>query len=229
VLVGCWSVKGGCGTSVVAAGIGVLLARQPATPEVLLADLGGDLPAVLGLASTLGPGIADWLAAGDEVGLDALRRLEREVPGHPTMRLLPRGSVEPAPARGIGDRLVLALTDGMPAGVEGARPVVVDCGRADESAAGFAIASAASVSLLVLRPCYVALRRAIECALRPTSVVLVDEPGRALGPADVEAALGVPVRAVIPWRADIARAVDAGLLTSRLPRPLAHALRRASS
>jgi hypothetical protein len=218
---------------VIAAGLAVVLSRLSSTHEVLLADLAGDLPALMGLPSRVGPGVTDWLTASDEVGLDALRRLEVPVPRQPGIHVLPRGSAAASPAPGVGDRLVLALTDGMPAGVEGARPVVVDCGRigenTDDNAAGFAVASAANVSLLVLRPCYVALRRAIECPLVPTSVVLIDEPGRALGPADVEASLGVRVRAVVPWRADIARAVDSGLLVSRLPRPLANALRRASS
>jgi hypothetical protein len=44
-------------------------------------------------------------------------------------------------------------------------------------------------------------------------------------PSDVEAALGVPVRAVVAHDKRIARAVDAGLLTGRLPGNLQRSLR----
>jgi hypothetical protein len=206
-----------------------VLARRWPGDELLLVDLAGDLPAVLGLPEGGGTGVADWLAAGDTVGADALRRLEVEVGGIGGVRLLPRGTRPNVDDGGSSARLLGALTEGLPAGVEGARPVVVDCGRVSDSATSLAVAAGASLSMLVLRPCYLALRRAVEAPIRPSGVVLVDEPGRALGPADVEDTLGVPVRAVIPWRADIARAVDAGLLTSRLPRSLCHALARAAA
>src|SRR2546421_8035594 len=39
-------------------------------------------------------------------------------------------------------------------------PVIVDCGRAERGAA-LAVAAAADASLLVVRPCYLALRRAL--------------------------------------------------------------------
>jgi hypothetical protein len=80
----------------------------------------------------------------------------------------------------------------------------------------------------VLRPCYIALRRALAAPLRPSAVVLVEEPGRSLGRRDVEDVLGVPVRAQIPWDPAVARSVDAGLLGTRVPRPLHRALRAAA-
>ena len=55
--------------------------------------------------------------------------------------------------------------------------------------------------------------------------MLVTESERVLGRDDVEAVLGVPVVADVPVNPAIARAVDAGLLASRLPRPLDRALR----
>ncbi len=70
--------------------------------------------------------------------------------------------------------------------------------------------------------------RALAAPLRPSGVVLVSEPGRALGAKDVEDVLGVPVRAEVTVEAAVARAVDAGLLASRLPRSLERALRRAA-
>ena len=81
------------------------------------------------------------------------------------------------------------------------------------------------VSLLVTRPCYLALRRALHvgfCA-DAVGVVAVVEAGRALGCDDIAAVLGLPVIAIVPLRAEIARAVDAGVLAARLPEPLATA------
>ena len=72
-------------------------------------------------------------------------------------------------------------------------------------------------ALLVVRGCYVGIRRAIRSAARPSGLVLIREPGRALGADDVSAALGAPVVARIELDPAIARAVDAGLLLARLP------------
>jgi hypothetical protein len=90
-----------------------------------------------------------------------------------------------------------------------------------------ALVHRATPSLLVLRPCYLALRRAANHPLRPAGVVLVTEAGRALTRSDVEGVLGVPVRATVPVEPVVARAVDAGLLAARLPRSL-RALRSAA-
>jgi len=53
----CWSLKGGSGTTVVAAGLALAVARRGGRP--LLIDLAGDLPAVLGVEGA-GPGITGW-------------------------------------------------------------------------------------------------------------------------------------------------------------------------
>jgi hypothetical protein len=83
-------------------------------------------------------------------------------------------------------------------------------------------------ALLVTRPCYLALRRAVnqkQCA-DVAGVVLVSEPGRSLLAEDITAVTGLPIIATIPVRADIARAVDAGVLADRLPEQLTTAARR---
>ncbi len=108
-------------------------------------------------------------------------------------------------------------------------PVVVDCGSLSsrvglDSQIGLSTASASDISLLVLRPCYLALRRALALPMRPTGVVLIREPGRALVRRDIEDVLGVPVCAEVPYDPAIARSVDAGLITRRLPRQLERAL-----
>ncbi len=219
MLFACWSPKGGSGTTVVAAALGLLLARS-APSGALLADLAGDLPTVLGLAAgPTGIGLADWLAAGPDVPDDALGRLEVDAGGR--LRLLPwrGGQGATITDAGRGEALAAALT-------RDPRPVVVDCGSAGAGAA-LAVASSATVSLLVIRPCYLALRRALDAPLRPSAVVLVTEDGRSLGRADVEDVLGVPVRAELRVDPAVARAVDAGLLAGRLPRGLERALRPA--
>jgi MinD-like ATPase involved in chromosome partitioning or flagellar assembly len=213
VLIACWSPKGGSGTTVVACGLALVLARST---SVAIADLAGDVPATLGLPEPEGPGLLDWLAAGDDVAPQALSRLAVEV--RPGLTLLPRGSSSPwspgAAAR--GEALAVALRSH-------GDVVVSDCGRADVSEA-LALVAGADESLLVVRPCYLALRRALEAPVRPSGVVLVNEPGRALTARDVEEVLGVPVRAELPVDPAVARAVDAGLLARRPPRVLRQAL-----
>jgi MinD-like ATPase involved in chromosome partitioning or flagellar assembly len=218
VLIACWSAKGGVGTTVVASSLAMTLARRAPTGAVL-ADLAGDVPAALGLPDTDAdsPGLAGWLRAGDGVPADALSRLEVDVA--PGLTLLPRG-------RG---RLQRPRAGALAALLErGARPVVADCGtrlvgvRAE-------LATVATRSLLVTRPCYLALRRAVSIVTRPTGVVLVREPGRVLGRADVERVVGAPVVTEIEVDPAVARAVDAGLLsTPQLPRALRRALRDAA-
>lgn len=228
VLIACWSPKGGSGTTVVTCALALTMAARAARggPGVVLADLAGDVPAALGVPAPPGPGLAEWLAAGSDVPVDALRRLEVEAPSG--VRLLPWAGPSRAEA-----------TSGAAAGDDGrgevlatllaadSRAVVADCGRA-ASGAGLALAAGANLSLLVLRPCYLALRRALAAPIRPSGVILVSEPGRAVTRHDVEDVLGVPVRAEVEHDVAVARAVDAGLLATRVPRGLQRVLRAAA-
>ncbi len=230
MLIACWSPKGGTGTTVVSCGLALVLARsrpapsRPAAASALIADLSGDVPAVLGLPTPASPGLADWLAAGPDVPGEALARLE--VDAGPGLRLLAWGGEL---ARGVRPRSGAA--NGARCWPRPSPPadgvVVADCGSA-ASGAALAVAAAAEVSLLVLRPCYLALRRALAAPIRPSAVVLVNEPGRALTRRDIEEVLGVPVRAEVDFDPSIARAVDAGLLAGRVPRSLEKALREAA-
>ncbi|MBW3580353.1 MAG: hypothetical protein KY431_04885 [Actinobacteria bacterium] len=216
VLIACWSVKGGSGTTVVSVALAACLARS-SPAGALLADLGGDVPAVLGLPEPTGPGLGDWLASGDEVPADALGRLEVKAPAG--LALLCAGSDPPA-APGRADVLAAVLA-------ADPRPVVVDCGSGLHGV-GRSLAASASASLLVVRPCYLALRRAVRAPVRPSGIILVRDPGRSLGRSDVEEVLGAPVRAEIDVDPAIARAVDAGLWPARLPRSVQRALRDAA-
>jgi hypothetical protein len=217
VFIACWSVKGGSGTTVVAATLALMSARR-VTEGAVLVDLVGDVPPVLGLPDPTGPGVAAWLAAADDVGADALSRLE--VDAAPGLVIVPAGDARDAPRPGRGVALAAALAADL-------RTVVVDAGSCPSEAA-LDLVAGASASLLVLRPCYLALRRAVAAPIRPSGVVLVREAGRALGRHDVEDALQVPVRAEVDVEPAVARAVDAGLLAARLPRALAHGLRHAA-
>ena len=215
MLITCWSSKGGSGTTVVAAALAVLLAAD--RPGSLLVDLGGDLPAALGLPEP--PlGLTGWRPDPPaRSAAAALRRLA--VDAGQGVSLVPRGG---GPwAGGVGAPLAAALA--------GHGSAVVDAGMISDATSGPALdlAAGATASLLVLRPCFLALRRAVCAPLRGSGVVLVDEPQRSLGRADVEAALGVPVVAVLPWYPAVARRVDAGLLGSGLPRAVARALQPA--
>jgi hypothetical protein len=188
------------------------------------------VPAVLGLPDELSAsGVADWLDGGEEVPADGLARVE--VPVHAGLALLPcgqtvlRASLSPSPSRAAALAALLAADP---------RAVVVDGGWVGTGApAGRtelvgALAANAEHSLLVLRPCFLALRRALHAPIRPTGVVLVAEDGRALSAADVEDVLGVPVKVAVTVTAQVARAVDSGLLASRLPRSLERELRHAA-
>lgn len=215
MVVACWSSKGGAGTTVVAAALALLLARS-SPGGALLADLAGDAPAALGLDDADGPGLAGWLAAGDDVPPDALARLERAAA--PALGLLCRGAGPLDPGR--ADVLAgLLAADG--------RAVVADCGSEPQGVA-LVVAAGATRSLLVTRPCFLSLRRAATSPLRPSGIVLVTEPGRSLARVDVERAVGAPVVAEVAVDPQVARAVDAGLLHHRLPRGLARDLVRAA-
>jgi hypothetical protein len=76
-----------------------------------------------------------------------------------------------------------------------------------------------------VRGCYLALRRAVGSgALAATAgAVLVEEPGRSLSRREIADVLGVPVVARVPFREQVFRAVDAGVLAARLPDSLARA------
>jgi hypothetical protein len=209
----CWSVKGGSGTSVVAASLAIVLARSVSSSSrpVLLIDLAGDAHAVLGLPSPSGPGLAEWGVSG--AAPDAIEHLAVEA--CPSLAVIGHGD-GPTPDGPRFDELVAHLSARESA-------VVVDAGSMGPPPAAL---GDAGTSVLVIRPCYLALRKVSMLGHRADRVVLVDEPGRALRRVDVESVTGSPVSAHLEIDPAIARAVDAGLLASRLPLQLATGLRR---
>jgi hypothetical protein len=223
VVVCCWSAKGGAGTTVVATALALILAARDAPAGALLVDLAGDAPAIAGLPDDPStPGVSEWLREGPLVPADGLARLEIAVGRG--VALLPRGRGSLQAERAHALAALLAADS---------RPVVVDAGvlgAVDESGHSVAavVAASASDSLLVTRSCFLALRRAVVAPVRPSAVVLVIEEGRALTAADIEGVLGAPVRAQVLVTAQVARAVDAGVLVARLPRSLERELRDAA-
>ncbi len=87
-------------------------------------------------------------------------------------------------------------------------------------------ATGADSTLLVVRNCYLAVRKAAAAAWEEQQadhIVVIREPGRAITPRDIAAALALPAGAITTIDADpaVARSVDAGLLAqSSLPRSL---------
>lgn len=223
LLVALWSATGGSGTSVFTAACALVLAREARDAErsggVRVADLAGDLPAIFGLGADPDVGLADWLAAGPEAPSEALDRLLSEVA--PGVGLLPRGG------GGLDSRTPLAPESGAALAValaHGSSPVLVDCGTARDPASR-AVIEVADVAVVVLRSCYLSLRRAVHSpSLRHSAgVVLLDEPDRSLGAHAIGDVLDLPVLTRVAVKSRIARAVDAGVLSTRLPEPLARA------
>jgi hypothetical protein len=105
---------------------------------------------------------------------------------------------------------------------------VVDCGRLGgphHHGVAETLAEVATHSLLVLRPCFLSLRRAVAAPVHPSGVIVVREPGRVLSDRDVADVVGAPVLATVPVSPEVARAVDAGLFLSSRPVALRRALR----
>jgi MinD-like ATPase involved in chromosome partitioning or flagellar assembly len=213
MLVTCWSVKGGSGTTVVAAALALTFSRL-APSGALLVDLAGDAPAALGVGDPATPGVGEWLDSPTASDPDVLESLT--VPVDDRLRLLHRGSTPTPDARWIALARHLSARRGV---------TVVDAGLAPVPKV---LLDASDESLLVVRPCYLALRRAMSLTARPSGVILVAEPGRAFGADDVQSILRAPVRATVGFDPLIARAVDAGLLATRLPHTLSQALRGAA-
>ncbi|MCP4222684.1 MAG: hypothetical protein GY773_05010 [Actinomycetia bacterium] len=207
-----WNAKGGSGCSTVAAAFAALVAKDGPT---LLVDLGGDLPAVFGIASPE-LGVFDWLDA-ESPPPDGLSRLE--VPITERLSLLPSGTAgwgvapdtaQPATEVDTG-RLLAIVLDRDP------RQVIVDVGL--DRRLGASIIEHGSPSYLVTRACYLSTVQA-RFAPKPDGIVVVREPGRLLSDHDIAAAWSAPVVASLRWDAAVAVANDVGSLTRRLPRSL---------
>lgn len=208
-MIGCWSTKGGSGTTVVAAALA--LSRALSRNQVFLVDACGDLPATLGIAEPTTRGLTDWLASSKS---EPSTLTDYFVPVTANVSLLPKGTIDEFVLHSDSlTRLSRALHN-----VGGC--TIVDFGR---QIAHLDLREHALRSILVVRPCYLALRRATQSP-KPDAIVIIEEPGRALTTHDVQRLIGAPVMAKIPIDPTIARSVDSGLLATRLPPTLATAI-----
>ena len=213
----CWAAKGGSGTTVVT----VALALE-CNHHALIVDLDGEVPAVLGLPEPDRPGVLDWLASDAPANqiADLVVDFERNASYLPH-----RLGSGPRPLRSADESRWSELARWVGGQRDtGGVDVFIDGGTGSPHQA---LIEVADRSLLVTRPCYLSLRRAVRSGIRPTGVVLVAEPGHGLTSRDVEHAIGAPVIATVSFDPAVARAVDAGLLGSRLPRVISRELRRA--
>lgn len=126
----------------------------------------------------------------------------------------------PAPIEGEPFELAPGIRVNDPA-LRGVHSVIIDAGTVTHKPAGPAI--------IVVRPCYVALRAAVAIHARsapPDALVIIEEHGRALSPSDIEHTITCPTVATIGTETAlaIARALDGGLIAGRLPRALRIAL-----
>ena len=198
----CWSAKGGVGTTVVSA---VVALHRAVNNDVRLVDLAGDLPATLGLPEPGHEGFGEWLA--NDAPLETIDHLA--LPVRDQLDLIPRGRLTlDAHARRRLEQFACHAG-------ETTRDIVVDAGINDDALD--VLLPHATTSWLVLRPCYLALRRAVNVRHRVDGIVLVNEPGRALSTRDVAAVLTAPIVAEIDLDPRLSRVVDAGLLATRIP------------
>jgi MinD-like ATPase involved in chromosome partitioning or flagellar assembly len=221
----CWAAKGGSGTTVTAAVLAMV--ERSAT---LLVDLDGEIPRVLGLPGPDRPGLADWLGSdAPEAHLDDLLI---DVDDH--LRVLPwrasTASTSLDPLRDPVERFSMADPDRRQRCLSWLSSrvrerVIIDAGTGEPSTDLLKIAD---TRLLVTRPCYLAVQRALHADAQPTGIALIDEPGHSLSKRDIQRSLGVPVVATLSLDPAISRAVDAGLLTVRLPAGIRRELRGAA-
>lgn len=212
MLIAYWAAKGGAGASVLVAAHALVAGEQA---PVLVVDLAGDLPDVFGIPCPEA-GVAEWLAAGDTVPADALDRIARPVAPNVSVIARGQGSLD-SPRLAV---LAAILRDHP-------RTVVVDAGSSP-SIARNTIAQVADRSILVTRACYLSVRHQLRSELAPTEIAVVRERHRSLRDEDVASAVGAPVRTTVDVDPRVARAVDAGLLCTRLPRGLRRAVQAVS-
>jgi len=204
---GCWTVKGGSGTTVFSAALALALADRHGKATIV--DFGGDVPSVLGMAEPAGRGIRDWLSSP---GRDTQEFGHLHLNATSRLRVVPAGSATSFSDEALHD--LVGVVD---------EHTVFDFGTLQPPES---LRNSLRADWLVLRPCYLALRRAARLATRPNGVVVMREAGRALTARDIQSVVGAPVVGEITVSDGVARSVDAGLLATRLPKQLADELTR---
>jgi len=194
---------------VVSAALALTLAQRN-TATVRIVDLAGDIPSALGIAEPSGEGVMNWLQQ-QHVPIQSL-----QIPVTARVSLIPRGNDSL-----LHHNLTAEHCNSLATELDTSNELtVVDAGSGHIPQ----LINNATTSLLVIRPCYLALRKAAHLSVKPHGIVLINEPGRSLGKRDVESVVGAPVLVELPLDPTIARCVDAGLLASRIPTVLSQHL-----
>lgn len=237
-----WALKGGTGTTSLATALALNLARE-GQKEILLVDLAGEIPAVLGIPSLTPVGIGDWLSVEENLEADSLKHLEYEVIDG--LHLLPRGRACLATLSQVltPDALVAELgfqvsiySENFIKQLEAdERTVIVDCGNLWDTSLNVRnqdecqqpdllfrreVAKAGNVSWAFSRSCYLSLRRLAGFNMTPDGVVFLKELGRALTGSDISEIVGSPIVCTVSVETSVMTAIDSGLLSVRLPRRL---------
>lgn len=200
-----YAAKGGQGTTTIAAALAITHAH--AGHRTLLVDTGHDITAVLGHPdNTHQPGLADYITNTNITLADIT------TPTIENLDLITRGN---GPIQFDTYTYGLALN-----GTSHYDTVIIDT-----TTDAHPWLNHTDETILVTRPCYLAARRAINLTRRPDHIALINEPARSINATDIATITGAPVTATIPYDPAIARAIDAGLLATRLPRQLTRALR----
>ena len=194
------SSKGGNCTTVTATAFALISALRG--QHTVLIDLCGDIPAVIGMTEPASPGVNEWLAESSVADAQAL--VTSGTPCADGLVVVHRGArfVDGEPR---WDKFVEAISS-LPMNI------IIDAGIGHVPDQ---LRHAVDNVTMVVKPCYLSLRRAARLP-HPTNIFVIDEPGRALTVKDVGHVVGSPVAATIPYDPAIGRAVDAGLLPSRV-------------
>jgi Mrp family chromosome partitioning ATPase len=225
-----WSVKGGSGVSTLCTVVAAAL--NGSSPEsALLVDMGdGDLRGMLSgdspgvqthvVGAESGTGFCDWVVADETLDPSALQRL---ISTHPTPLLTGGNSNEL-----FAHQQLNRLTEGLDWLATQYAHVVIDAGSPGSSlrtSTSTTTINAAALSVLVLRPCLLSLRKAVASTLPATAAVLLGQPGSTLRASDIESSLGIPVVATIPFSPPVNRATESSRLFSHPPRAIKRSIR----
>lgn len=108
--------------------------------------------------------------------------------------------------------------------------LVTDADGFDDSNTDLVMSTDAAIpgwdNILVTRLCYLALRKAVAAEWKPSSIIVIREPGRALDVKDAERCLARSAVAIIDVDPAVARSIDAGLLAARMPSSLRNPITR---
>ena len=198
-----WSPTGGSGVTALSCALALRLSE---TGPCTLLDAAGDVQVALGVALDTSLGLTDWLVAGAGRTADSLLRIAEPVTK--SLAVVSLGATQAS----FDASTAIDLT-----AMESA---VIDLGR------NAVVPVNGAVKLLVIKKCYLAVRRAQNLVQHCDALVVVQEDGRRLSKNDLSEILGKPIAGTVSWDKAVARAVDIGVLQANVPKRLREELDR---